>query len=294
MSHLHPKLLERLQYVWLVWRRLRDGLTASPRHRGPPAEPQWTTSRDYCPGDDYRDVDWAFCARQDELLTRQCQGEIDSHAYLLLDCSCAMAVGEPSKLAAARSVAAAAAYCALAESQRVGIYAFAERVVAGLVAVRGRSRFAKVLNLLDAISPQPAAADLPAAARALVRQHQRPGPTMVLSGTYDLPGLQRGLENLSYHGYCPRLVRLYDAQEAAPDMLGDVELFDVETGQARLVTVTERDLKYYSQLYAEFCDHLRRYCARRAIPYVELCAGWPERELLLRAMGVRGLPAEKR
>jgi len=292
MSVLAPEFVKRLHGVWLAWRRVAGEIAAGPRPLLPAGTADRVVTRDYSPGDDYRLVDWRYCARHDELLTRESRGQVDGRLHVLVDCSCAMALGRPSKWDAACRAAAALAYCGLAELERVTVLAFAGRVVAQQTPGRGKVQIAKVLAMLQALAPQGVAADAAAAAEALVRRRQRPGPTVVISGSHDLAGLCRGLEILRYHGYGPRLLRVYDLDEAAPRMLGDVELLDVETGQARQVTVTEADLDRYCRLYEEFCRRLRRFCASRAIPYVQAAASLPERELLRAAVGLRGEDAD--
>ena len=61
---------------------------------------------------------------------------------------------------------------------------------------------------------------------------------------------------------------------------GDVELFDVETGTARQVTITGRMAARYRVLVAEFHDDLRRYCGRRGIPHTAIDVTMPEGEIL--------------
>jgi len=41
------------------------------------------------------------------------------------------------------------------------------------------------------------------------------------------------------------VIQLHDPKEADPEFLGDAEFVDVETGTARKVTITERNLKTY-------------------------------------------------
>ena len=69
-------------------------------------------------------------ARHDELLLKRFQEEEDLHVYILLDCSRSMAFGEPPKFDYARQVAAALAYIALADLDRVAVVAFAGDIVA--------------------------------------------------------------------------------------------------------------------------------------------------------------------
>ena len=75
--------------------------------------------RAYSPGDDLRRVDWNAYARLGTLHVRQSQAEHDTDLYLLVDASPSMEFGQPSKFFAARRLAAALGYIALAHLDRV-------------------------------------------------------------------------------------------------------------------------------------------------------------------------------
>lgn len=285
MALLDLETLKRFERVRLVWRRLGIRLAAPRRRRDPARGARWSDRRDYSPGDDYRAVDWPFCARHDDLLVRQPQAAPDEPLDFLLDCSRGMGLATSGKFEAARKVVAAMAYCALAGSQRVGLTAYADRIVAQLGPVCGKFRAGRVLAMLQGLAPVRQRSDLAAVASTFVQRRQRRGVVVVVSGSHDLAGLRRGLDILRHGGYRPRVVRLYEAREAAPAILGDAEIVDVETGRSWQATVTESDLLRYRQLYKEFCGSLRSYCASRTIDYVELALDLPEEELLLRAVG---------
>ena len=263
------------------------GLAAPRRSRLPAGGTELTGHRDYSPGDDYRYVDWNLCARHDELLSKEYRGEADRHLYLLLDCSRSMALGKPCRLDVARKAAAAIAYCGLAGQQRASVVTFADRMLADSGPIWGKAQIGRLLRFLDAASPEPAATNLARTAEAFVRRPQRSGPAVLVSDMHDPAGFERGLQILRYHGYPPRVVRVHDRREAEPSALGDVELFDVETGSSWQVTVTEADLPRYRQLYADFCESLRSYCAKHAIPYVQVAVDLPEEELLFRTVGAK-------
>ena len=73
----------------------------------------------------------------------------------------------------------------------------------------------------------------------------------MLSDLFDPGGFQRGLDLLRHHRYEPHVVQVYDRREAEPELQGDLELFDVETGTIQKVTVTERNLRQYRQIFAD-------------------------------------------
>jgi uncharacterized protein (DUF58 family) len=256
-------VLRRFRRLWLMARR-GGGIADRLEHR------------DYTPGDDYRGIDWRLCARRDELLSRIGGGDRDVPAYVLLDCSASMAIGGPPKFRLARVVAAMAAYRALADGRCCGLSAFAVRAVSDLPAVRGLLRMGRVLRFLEDLSPKGDETDLARAAEEFVRRYQPHGTAIVITDCHDRTGYARGLQILAARGYDPKLVHLYAPCEADPGLLGDVELFDVESRLSRWAVVTERTAARYRQHFSRFRDSIRDECSRRGIACLQAAGDAPE------------------
>ena len=210
-------------------------------------------------------------SRRDELLTKVYEGHADPHIYILVDCSASMSVGRPSKLYVAQQVAAAIGYAALVNMDRLGVAAFADGLVAALPPLCHHTRLPRLLQFLDSLTTQGRQTDLARSVESFVRRRQRPGPVVIVSDMYDIHGFQRGLEMLRYRGYEPRLVQVQDPREIDPQFVGDVEIFDVETGAVRQVTVTQRMVARYRQLVGKFQDSLCTYSPSVAL----LTCVWP-------------------
>src|SRR3984957_5526757 len=230
MALFDSDFLKKLEYLSLVSRRVfRGQLLAQRRTMQLGGGIEFADHREYTPGDDFRYLDWNVFARHDELLLKRFQEEEDLHVYILLDSSRSMAYGDPVKFDYARQVAAALAYIALADLDRVAVVAFAGDVVADFPLTRGKARILGLLKFLEGLEPQGTATDLERMARNVVHRGQRRGLAVVVSDLFDPNGFARGLDLLRHHRYEPHVVQLYDRREAEPDIKGDVELFDVES-----------------------------------------------------------------
>src|ERR1700755_2431002 len=131
MALFGSDFLKKLEYLSLVSKRIfRGSLLAQKRTMQMGGGIEFADHREYAPGDDFRYLDWNVYARHDELLLKRFQEEEDLHVYILLDCSRSMGFGPPAKFDFARQVAAALAYIALADLDRVAIVAFAGDIVA--------------------------------------------------------------------------------------------------------------------------------------------------------------------
>jgi uncharacterized protein (DUF58 family) len=287
MALFDTELLNSLPNLSVASRQARGGLLAAPRTRLPAGGTELTGHRDYAPGDDYRHVDWNLCARHDELLVKQFQGESDCPVYLLLDGSRSMSLGRPAKFDVARQAVAALAYVALADLERVEVLVFADRIVAGLGPLRDKARILKLVRFLETLSPTPKRTDLAAAAEGFVGRRQRRGLAVVVSDLCDPRGFGRGLDVLRRGGYGPRVVQVYDPREAEPRALGDSEILDVETGASWQVTLTPEQVTRYRALYAEFHKSVQTYCAGHGIGCAQVPIDLPQERLLLTAIGAR-------
>jgi uncharacterized protein (DUF58 family) len=283
------EFLKKLEYLSLVSRRVfRGQILAQRRTMQLGGGIEFADHREYTPGDDFRYLDWNVYARHGELLLKRFQEEEDLHVYVMIDCSKSMSFGTPAKFDLARQVAAALAYIALADLDRVALVAFAGEVVADFPLTRGKARILSLLKFLEGLTTHGTHTDLARTVTGFVHRTQRRGLVVVISDLFDPSGFERGLDLLRHHRYEPHLIQLYDRREAEPDFKGDVELFDVETGAVRKVTITERSLRQYRQVFERFEESLHRYCNTYGLSCIRSMADIPFDELILKMMRIAG------
>jgi uncharacterized protein (DUF58 family) len=289
MPLFDSEFLKKLEYLSLVSKRVfRGQLLAQRRTMQLGGGIEFADHREYTPGDDFRYLDWNVFARHDELLLKRFQEEEDLHVYILLDCSESMAFGMPAKFDYARQVAAALAYIALADLDRVAVVAFAGDIVADFPLTRGKGRILALMKFLEGLSTRAGLTNLGRAAENFVRRAQRRGLAVVVSDLFDPAGYQRGLDVLRHHRYEPHVVQVFDRREADPAIKGDVELLDVESHEIEKVTVTERNLRQYRRIFDAFLESVGRYCTTHGIGGTRSTTDIPFDELILRMMREAG------
>lgn len=288
--------LTRLEYLSLVSKKVFSGQLMSQRRAmqlGSGIE--FADHRQYVAGDDFRYIDWNLFARHDELLLKRFQEEEDLHVYLLVDASRSMQVGHiaeskdaavPTKFDLARQVAAALAYIALANLDRIALTAFGLQPSAQFSLTRGKSRILGVMQFLEALSAEGTVSDLAAAARDFVLRAPRRGLVVVLSDLFDEQGFREGLDVLRHHRFETHVVQILAPQEAEPSLLGDVQLTDVESAATRVLTVTERHLDAYREAFGRFLQEIQEYCTRYEVGYTLTESNLPFDELVLKMLRV--------
>jgi uncharacterized protein (DUF58 family) len=276
--------LKKLEYLYVVAKKVFVGrLRAERRSRKTGSGVEFADHRNYTAGDDLRYLDWSVYGRLDKLLLRMFEEEEDLHIYLLVDASASMRMS--SKLDYAERICAALAYIGLSKLDRVSIVPFGggapNAIKDRLPPARGKAQIFKVFQFLSALEPT-GATELSRALESFVHQTKRRGLAIVVSDFYDPDGYEDGLNLLRYHRFEPTVLQVWSQAEARPSLRGDLELVDVESGERREVTVTERQLAAFARAHAEYCAKLEAFCGARGIPYYRADVAVPFEELVLR------------
>jgi uncharacterized protein (DUF58 family) len=244
---------------------------------------EFADHRDYAPGDDLRHLDWNLYGRLERPLVRLYDEDEDLPVYVLVDSSASMGLGTPPKLHLARAVAAALAYVALTNLDRVAVYGATDGLGKGLGLVRGKAQIHPLLSLLAGLEPA-GRTDLGAAVSGLVQRHRRRGVVVVVSDFYDPVGFEEALDRLRYGRFEPVAVQITAPDEAAPNLRGEVTVIDAETGEERPVTVTPAAAAAYRQRFEGRLRGLSRFCRERAVPCFQVTSQHPLEDLVLRVL----------
>jgi uncharacterized protein (DUF58 family) len=282
--------LKKLEYLAIVSRKVFAGrVRAERRSRKTGSGIEFADHRDYAPGDDIRYLDWNLYGRMGKLLLRLFEEEEDLHVYLLLDASASMRTGTPPKLHYAMKTAAALAYVALSNLDRVSIVPFGgEKRRDPLPPARGKGRIFKVFEFLRELEAE-GTTDLAEAAGALVHRHKRRGLVVMVSDLYDPAGAQSALNLLRHHKFEPIVIHTFDEREAKPQLKGDLEIVDCETGEARLVTLSSRVLADFAREHERYMAEIADFCTSHAVPYFRAPTSVAFDELVLQILRRGGI-----
>jgi len=283
--------LRRLERLALALQRPpTTGLAGDHRSRRKNDAPEFADYRTYSPGDDFRRIDWKAYGRLGALYYRLGEAQEDLALHLLIDTSASMDYGTPNKLDYARQLAAALGYLALARLDAVGAGALAPRTPS-LPVLRGKAQAGRLFAYLDGLGARNgsgAAAPLLESVRAYRRGTPR-GVAVLLTDGFFPDEHAAGLGELLQAGFQPVLLHLLSPQELAPEMAGDLELIDVETGEPVPASLSPETLARYGERLTTWCGEMERYCAARRIPYVRLSTALPLEEAVLGELRRRGL-----
>jgi uncharacterized protein (DUF58 family) len=247
---LDPRLLARLERLQLgTRRRLAGGLTGdhrSPRHG---SSLDFADYREYTPGDDLRRVDQFAFARLDKLLLKLFEAEDDVTVRLLIDTSGSMA---GPKLHRAKQLAAAIGFVSLTRRDIVTVHTFPSN--APRPRLLGRSAIGQLFTILEGLE---ASGESPfsTAVTRLLGQPGPPGMTVVLSDLLTIDW-ERGVRRLPARRGDLAVIQVLDRTDIHPDMTGDLELVDSESGARVEVSLSAKVVEDYSQMARAWVDEV--------------------------------------
>jgi len=267
MALLEPALLSRLERLQVMTRRRLAGNLAS-EHRSPEhgESLDFAEYREYHPGDDFRRIDYQALARLDQLMVRLFEAEQDLTVRLLLDTSASMT---PTKLRQAVRVAAALGFVALVRRDVVTLHTFPlERAPRRFTGRHAAHALFKQLEDIAGAGPT-GVTPFAAAARDML---SRPGPKGLTVVVSDLltPEWEDGLTRLPARGGDLVVVHVLAADELRPDLVGDLDLVDVETGARVPVSLSPDALRRYEKVARAWADGIARRCRQLHAGYVRV------------------------
>jgi len=227
--------------------------------------------RSYAVGDDFRHIDWNLYMRTGALFLRLFEEQRDLPVYILLDCSDSMFFEDPPRADAARRAAAALAAAALNQHDRPGIYPFGADLLPPLRNVASKQSFPRALRYLENLG-QSGPTNMAACLQRFGHSRHRRGMVVVISDFFDPQGIESVTNALRSLHHKLLLVQVAKRTDAEPNVAGELELVDCESGVGIETTVSPQVLESYKQAYAAFENGLLEFAAKRGAGFMRLDA----------------------
>ena len=94
---------------------------------------------------------------------------------------------------------------------------------------------------------------------------------------------------LRFNRFEPCVIHVRDSRDSNPDIWGDVQAADIESGAERDITVTPRFLEDLAKNYEERRALASRYCLARGVPFFSVDVEQPFDEIVLGVLRRGGL-----
>jgi uncharacterized protein (DUF58 family) len=278
-----PSFFSGLESIELRARAIVEGFLHG-LHRSPYVgfSVEFSSHREYVPGDDPRHVNWKVFARQRRLYVKEYDAETNMNVYLLLDVSGSMECANTgrSKLEYGASLAAALAHLALKQHDAVGLTLFADSVISHLAPRAKPHQLDDILQAIVLNRARPAS-DASRALHQAAELADRRGLVVIISDLFDdTAAIVSGLEHLRFKNHEVLIFHVLDPWERDLPLEGNVRFRDLETGE-QLLTQAEDIQAGYRRAVREWREALETECRNRAVDRVEMTTDDPLDEILL-------------
>ncbi|MGH1489526.1 MAG: DUF58 domain-containing protein [Acidimicrobiales bacterium] len=239
-----PRLLGALERLQLRTRRpLAGKISGEHRSKRYGSSLDFADFREYQQGDDFRRIDYLTLARLDQMLIRLYEAEDDLVVRLVVDTSASM--GLDGKLRRAAEVAAAIGFVALTRRDVVTVHTVGATGRSQVARFSSRTSWSRLRDHLAGLEAQ-GSGSLVAVAGELLSRSGPNGLTVLLSDLLD-EGWEPALNRLPARGADLAVIQVLGKGELDPQVAGDVDLVDVETGRRMAMSLTDASIKRYEE-----------------------------------------------
>ena len=223
--------------------------------------------RDYVPGDDITKIDWNAYARFEKLYTKLYLDERQMHTRIYIDASRSMDYGRGGKAEQAVKLAAALAYMAVNELDRVSIHVIKDNYVKEIMPpTLGKDNFFERIGKLNEIEfdgdSRISEAILPSTVGA------GDGMSVIISDFLTDNDFETAIDYLVRKHRDVLCVQILSKDEINPQLSGKMHLFDSENSEKSYKKNIDRDiLKAYRAAVEYATGRIRDFCLSRGAAY---------------------------
>ncbi len=299
-KYLDPEILSRIGPLEVVAKQVVEGLRIG-MHRSPlrGISTEFTSHRQYAPGDEARHIDWKVYGRTHRYYVKLFEAETNFVANLLLDASSSMqyASGKISKLEYAKYMAASMAYLIVNQHDSVGVGVFDGELRRY---VKPKSTF-KILGdisrEMEGVEPRPRT-NIGALLHEFAMRMSRRGMVMLFSDLLDnTDEFLRGISHLRFRGHNVTVFHVLDPYELEFPLQG-VWRFEGLENDGELVTQPARIRASYLKELESFVSKVRSACMNNQADYVLVNTAEPIESvissyLLQRTAAAKGIKGQR-
>ena len=153
-------------------------------------------------------------------------------------------------------------YIALSGLDRVHAYGMTDSLLSTTGGLRGKAQFTPLCRFLGDL-PIGGRTDFLSTVKEFTSRDPLPGLVVLCTDCWDLKGFQETIRLLRFHKHEVLVVQIVTDEELHPQLAGDLELVDSETGAKQELTVTPNALAQYEAAVTRVTRTLQRFTVRQ-------------------------------
>ena len=232
---------------------------------------EWSSLREYIPGDDIRNIDWNVTARAGTPFVKVFSEERELSVMLLVDMSRSGTFGTHYRMKdeVAIEICALLAFSAMKNNDKVGLLIFTDKIEKFIPPRKGREHVLRVLREIVYHEPQNSGTDLKSALDYLLRVIKRNSVVFILSDFMD-EGYEKSLRVASTKHDVIAIKVTDPLEEELPDV-GLISLFDSESGENVVVDSSDKNVRdSYARERQSQRDYLEKMFRKINLDYVTI------------------------
>ncbi|WP_032121366.1 DUF58 domain-containing protein [Clostridium amazonitimonense] len=228
---------------------------------------EFSDFREYVPGDDIRRIDWNAYARSERLFIKLFMEEREAVFNFFIDGSKSMDFGEYKKSHQALRVAGALSYIVLNNLDRVGVNILNSEGLENIKSGSGKIIFQSILKELSEIDFQGKNSIYSSIKRF---NPKRKGVSILVSDFFHGEPLEESIKYLVYKKQKVILIHVLSKEELEPELNGNLNLIDSESGEDIRVSVNPSVLAMYEKGLLNFKKHMESLASKYGALYVPI------------------------
>jgi uncharacterized protein (DUF58 family) len=259
-------VLSRLQQKRLFVKTRRRSVHKGARRSGKAgASLEFSDFRSYQPGDDIRLIDWNIYGRTGKHYIKRFLDEQEIHAAVFLDATLSMQAIE-TKWQRAKEIAAALSFIVLNGEDRLTFYPVAANS-SGKIARKGTIYAKSVYASVLALNKSNNAGGF---SELIVQESLKniQAAILISDGLESLAAFEGLFRKFAAARIEVKFIQVLSQAEIEPQMEGDIQLVDSETGTTVNVTMQETVVRLYQSRLAKHNEALESLCRKFGFTYV--------------------------
>jgi len=279
---LSRSYLHRLDRMQIIATRLYPGSKMGQRvSKSKGAGMEFAEHKQYSPGDDFRSVDWNVYARTDHLHLKTYETEMNLYVYVIVDISNSMSFGSTiRKFLYAKQLAASFGYVTLVQGDNLAIHAMNDILRDSISTATRRLRPSDVLSFCASLGPG-GPTDFTRSLQAFSIHTGHPGMVFLISDFMSEGNLSDALRYLVHNGFGVLGFHIIDPWEENPDLSGEVDIEDSESGELIPLTIRRGTVQRVKDSFATHCHEVNSAFAIYEAQYFRIRTDRPVEKFVL-------------